>query len=160
MKISGLLCNHAEVQNNLLYIAGGGIDRTVVPVGAPAPWPITLGIAISVTIPWTATNQQHALAIHFLDADGHPVQVRNGPDSIEDFRAQMTFNVGRPPELQIGEDQSVALAINMPGFPIERLGQYTFRVEVDGTPMLDLNYRVVMPQGMTMGSGPTALPRL
>ena len=159
MKVTAMLCNHAEVQNNLLYLSGAGIDRSIAPPGSPGPWGINVGIGLIVTVPWTATNEQHRVLVSFVDADGHPVRVPTSPDTEDDFRAEMVFNVGRPPELSVGDEQSVALAINLPGLPLRKLGQYRFNIEVDGSPATDLPYRLVMPAGMTVGMGPSALPR-
>ncbi len=159
MKVTAVLANHAEAQNNLLYVAGAGIDRSVIPAGLPAPWSVSLAVAILVMVPWTQTNQQHTLDIALIDADGHAVQIPTGPDTFAPFTAQMAFNVGRPPLLEVGEDQTVALAVNVPMLPLSVLGQYRFVVSIDGTPMEELPFRLVNPPGMTIGSGPTALPQ-
>lgn len=87
MKITAMLCNHAEAQNNLLYVSGAGINRAVVQPGNPGPWAISLAIGILVSVPWTATNQQHTVGVRMVDADGQPVKVPTGPDSENDLRA-------------------------------------------------------------------------
>lgn len=160
MKVTAMLCNHAEAQNNVLYLSGAGVDRAVAPAGSPGPWGASLGIGVLVSVPWTATNEQHKLLVTLIDGDGHPVKIPTGPDVEEDFRAEMVFNVGRPPELVVGDEQAVSLAINLPGLPLTKLGRYRFVIEVDGNQEAELPYRLAMPAGMTVGMGPTALPRL
>lgn len=142
MKVKSLLCNHAEVQNNLLYLSGAGIDRTVAPAGSSGPVAVNVGVGISVTVPWMATNQQHVASLKMLTEDGQPVRIQTGPETIADVRADVTFTVGRPAELSMGDEQGMSLAINLPGLPLA-LGRYEFVVEIDGSVVDQLPYRVV-----------------
>ena len=160
MKVTALLANHAEAVNNLLYTSGAGIDRALVPPGAPGPYGVHLAIGIIVKIPWTQTNQPHSLTVELIDADGAAVPVQTGPETFAPFKAEMQFNVGRPPTLEVGEEQSVSLAISMPQLPFPALGSYRFVVYIDQTQMDELSFRLVSQPGMTVGSGPTAIPNL
>lgn len=72
----------------------------------------------------------------------------------------MQFNLGRPPTLEIGEGQTVSLAVNFPGLPMPRLGRFFFVISVDGTELKRLGYRVTTQSGMTINSGPSGLPRV
>lgn len=74
------------------------------------------------------------------------------------LRADMTFNVGRGPDLVVGEEQSISLAVNLPSVILKSLGQYTFTIEVDGSRETELSYRLMTPAGMTIGIGPSAQP--
>lgn len=160
MKVTALLANHAEAVNNLLYTNGGGITQAMVPPGASGPYGTQLALAAIVSIPWTQTNQNHTLRVDLIDADGHTVDVPTGPDTREPFKAELKFNVGRPPTLEVGEEQTVALAIGMPGLPFPALGQYRFVVYIDENPEEELPFKIVTQPTMTLGSGPTSLPRL
>lgn len=151
MELNAILCNSAEVQNNLLYLIGGGIDRTFIPPGASAPYNVVVALGMTLTVPWTQTNQQHTLTVTLVDADDHGVQVPTGPETFEDLRAEMQFNLGRPPQLQTGEEQTVSLAVSFPGLPIASLGRYFFVVTVDGTEMKRLPFSLVTQPGMTFG---------
>ncbi len=159
MKVTALLANHAEAVNNLLYTSGAGITQALVPPGSPPPFAVHLSMAVLVAIPWTQTNQNHSLRVDLIDADGHAVSIQTGPENFEPFRAELQFNVGRPPTLEVGEEQTVALAINMPGLPFPALGTYRFVLHVDNTQIDELAFKVVTLPGMTVGSGPTSLPR-
>jgi len=160
MEVTALLCNHAESQNNLLYVSGGGIDRANIPPGVPPPWNVSLALAINLRVPWTQTNQDHALTVDLVDADGQPVMVPTGPDESQPFHAELHLNVGRPPGLVVGDAQSVSAAINVPGLPLTKLGMYSFSIAINGTEMERLNYRVVTVQGLTFGTGAADLPRV
>ena len=143
MELTALLCNHAEAQNNLLYVSGGGIDRAFVPPNTSGPWNINLAIAINISVPWNETNTEHTLTVDLVDFDSHAVQVVNGIDSVAPVHVEAKFNVGRPPTLETGESQSISLAINLPSLPIPAIGNYSFIIEVDGQELRRLSYRVV-----------------
>jgi hypothetical protein len=163
MQLDAILCNHAEAVNNLLYISGGGIDLVSIPPGINPPYPINLGIGVMVTVPWEQTNQQHEVDIELVSEDGQPVQVPVSPDLMQPVRAKLTFNVGRPGGISIGDDQHVCLAANMPGVPMPALGKYEFILRIDGHDERRLAYRVKPTVGtqMTVGRvppGPSQLP--
>lgn len=147
MQLDAILCNHAEAVNNLLYIAGGGIDAAFVQPGAQPPYVVNVGIGIMVTVPWEQTNQQHTVEVELVDDDGRPVQLPTGPDSTRPLQVKMAFNVGRPPNVVIGDDQHICLAANLAGVPLPALGKYAFIVRIDGYDDRKLGYRVTFPPG-------------
>jgi hypothetical protein len=150
MELTAFLCNHAEAQNNQLYVMGGGIDRAIIPAGRSGPFSISLALGIIVEVPWTATNQEHTISVELEDEDGHPVEVEKEFDETEPFRAQFGFNVGRPRQLEDGETQSVAFAINIPVLQLEKLGSYIFSVSIDDTVLRRLRYRLAGQTGVTI----------
>jgi hypothetical protein len=152
MELTAFLCNHAEAQNNQLYVMGGGIDRAIIPAGRSGPFTISLALGIIVEVPWTATNQEHTISVELEDEDGHPVEVEKEFDEREPFRAQFGFNVGRPRQLEEGETQSVAFAVNIPVLQLEKLGAYIFSVSVDDTVLRRLRYRLAGQTGVTITS--------
>lgn len=154
MDVDAILCNHAEAVNNQLYLVGGGIDQAMVPPNAPPPYGSNIGLGLIVTVPWTATNQQHKLTTELLHEGGQPVTVPTGPDSEGPFQIELAFNVGRPPVLTAGDDQHVALAVNMPGLPLPALGKYVFKISVDGAAAKSLSYRLVLQPGGLVQTGP------
>lgn len=163
MQIDAILCNHAEAMGNLLYVAGGGVDLGIVPPGANPPYVVNLGIGIMVTVPWEQTNQQHHLEIELVDEDGHQVQVPTGSDATGAVYVKMAFNVGRPANAVVGDDQHVCLAANLPGLPLPSLGKYGFIIRIDGFDDRKLSYRVALPQGMQIIAnrpGPGAIGQL
>jgi hypothetical protein len=153
MELTAVLCNYAEAHDNLLFLTGGGINAAVIPPGAPAPYTVSVGIGLIVEVPWTATNQQHSVKVVLQDADGHPVDIVQGPDQRGPFEGEIAFNVGRPPHLEVGEPQAVALAINIAALTLDALGSYVFAVSIDGTEMKRLRYRLATQPGMTLTPG-------
>lgn len=158
MQIDAILCNHAEAVNNLLYIAGGGIEIAFVPPGSAPPYVCNMGIGIMVTVPWGQTNQQHMVEVELISEDGHPVEVPVAPDVTQPLHARLAFNVGRPAGLTVGDDQHVSLAANLPSLPMPSLGKYEFIVRIDGHDERRLPYRVMPTPGAQITAGPGALP--
>jgi hypothetical protein len=159
VSVTALLCNHAEAQNNLLYVSGAGISRSLVPPGTPPPYASSLGIGMLLTVPWTQTNQPHQVAIDLVDEDTNAVPLPEEAGEGPAFHGEFNVNVGRPPDLQIGDDQTVALAFNMPMLAVGRLGRYRFLIKVDGADVAELAWALIAPPGTMTGSGPSALPQ-
>ncbi len=143
MELVAILCNHVETPNGLMYISGGGIDRVNVPGGVPAPWPITIAMAVQVKVPWNETNKDHQLLMKLQDIDGQDVLLPKGPDTFGPFRAEMNFQVGRPEGLEPGEGQIINLGFNMPMLPMPRLGSYLFTCEIDGEELERARFKVI-----------------
>jgi hypothetical protein len=161
MELAALLCNHAEVQNNRLYVLGGGIDQSVIPAGQPGPWSVSLSVALSIEVGWVETNRDHAVRIALLDADGNPVEVKTNSTDPQAFSIDLRFNLGRAPHLEAGTSQNIALAVNVPIVAFEKLGSYTFAVSIDGTLLRRLPYRLVSQQTMpTPPDGPAGGGRI
>ncbi|MGO9926225.1 MAG: DUF6941 family protein [Mycobacterium sp.] len=153
MELTALLCNHAEAHDNQLFVSGGGIDTAAIPAGAPPPFMVSIAIGMIVEVSWTETNQQHTVRVSLQDADGHPVEIQQGPNERAPFEGMVLFNVGRPPNLEVGQMQTIALAVNVPALPLEHIGQYVFAISIDGTEMKRLRYRLVAQPGMTLTPG-------
>lgn len=142
MHLDAFLCNHAEAVNGMLYVAGGGVNACYFEPGAPAPYTVTVGIGMLVTVPWTATNHPHKMQITLLTEDGQEVQLATGPDVTEPLKLELSFNVGRPVHVQPGDDQLIALAANLVSLPMPAAGKYEFDLSVDGDPVRRLPVRV------------------
>jgi hypothetical protein len=161
MEVTAFLANHAEAINNLLYANGAGITRANVPPGMPGPYGASLALGVLVTVPWTQTNQNHRLRVDLIDADGQSVQVPTGPETTQPFKAELAFNVGRPPTLEVGEAQTVALAIGMQGLPFPALGNYRFVLFIDEAQVHELAFKIATQPTMTTmppGLSPTSIP--
>lgn len=160
MLLDAFVCNHVEAVNNLLYVSAGGINNGQVPPNINPPYPITVGIGIMVTVPWAQTNQQHKLEIELLTEDGMPVEPPSPPDGTpKPFRLEMSFNVGRPPNVSVGDNQHVALAANLAGLPLPALGKYEFVLRIDGSDERRLAYRLSpLPPSQIVFSMPGTAP--
>jgi hypothetical protein len=152
--VDAILCNHAEAVNNLLYISGGGIGTAHVPPVVKPPYPVSLGIGMTITVPWVQTNQQHTVEIALVGEDGEPVQVPVAEGRASEFKMNLAFNVGRGPELTPGDDQTICLATNYPALPFPAFGKYTFLIRLDGHDERSLPLRVhPLPGGQMFGPG-------
>lgn len=157
MDIDVLLCDHAQVAGDKLFISGANIDRVVIPAGSPAPYLVAFSAAGLVHVPWTATNAEHSLSFSLVTEDG---QVPELPPEMEvpvrGIGGEMRFNVGRPPQLSAGEEQNVPFAFNFQGVPLMRSGRYSVEFSLDGTPVRRVPFTVfIEPQ---RSFGPTAIP--
>ena len=54
--------------------------------------------------------------------------------------------MGRPPGIQPGDEQLVALAINLDGLRFERAGAYVFKIRIDEREVKALPFRVRVSQ--------------
>jgi hypothetical protein len=158
--IDVMLCEHAEVADNKLFINGAGIN--LFWVGTAPPHVITFSLAAVVHVPYTATNQQHTLVATLVTQDGEQVHpaLPAGMDSPGPIRVEAAFNVGRPPLLLVGESQPMPLAFTLQGLPLSELGSFSVVLEIDGQEVRRLPFRlVVKPQQGGFG-GPAAIPPL
>jgi hypothetical protein len=97
-----ITANHAENQNGLLYLSGGGWSDHHRQMALGQPPPIsTIGVAVGLVIPWNETNQLEQLTVAIEDADGKV---------LAQLGAGLT--TGRPPDLPQGAEQRVLLALN------------------------------------------------
>jgi hypothetical protein len=145
MDLDVILCNHAEAAENKLFLTGGGINMCFV---APTPpHIITIGLGIIVHVPWQLTNQPHTLSINLRDADSNPI-VPWAPEGTPDpppVQLKAPFNVGRPPFMPAGDDQTIAVATNFQNLPLREIGIYSFEIELDGSEVGHQSFRVLTP---------------
>jgi hypothetical protein len=135
-----MLCDSVEAIANKLYILGGGWDS----IGAQAlPFrQARIGLAITIRVPWTETDVPHSARIRLEDADGRPLAI--GPEPKADSHAiEAQFNVGRPPTIRPGDQQSLHVAINLDQQFFGTGGQYNFVVEIDGQERARQVFRVI-----------------
>ncbi|GAA3643633.1 DUF6941 family protein [Microlunatus ginsengisoli] len=142
MLVDAILCNYAEAVNNQLYIAGGGIDVVQIPAGMEPPLGISLAIGIIITIPWSQTDQRHDVDISLLERVTGIVRAPTVDGGSEPISMELSFNLGRSPDLTDGDHQHVCLAANLPGLPIPAIGKYELLVRIDGQTRRRLPFRV------------------
>lgn len=160
MQVDIMLADFAEVHQGKLFVSGAGINLMMIP--PTEPYVLNFGVGLTVTIPWTATNQNHRLRIALVDSDEAVVQIVQTPPGVvvpdEDKGVILgSFNVGRSPSMEVGEDSLVPLAFQFPNLPVPHPGTYKLTVQIDGTEMACARFRVVTPQPSVV-TGPSALP--
>ncbi|MEX1280875.1 MAG: hypothetical protein AB1Z57_08080 [Acidimicrobiia bacterium] len=127
-----LLANHAEAHRGTLYLMGGGWTVTNRRIREGAPPPVNhFGIAATVIVPWTETEQEHTLTLWVEGEDGGPPLMR----------VETRFRAGRPEALPPGADQRHVLALGIDTrFP--HAGGYRLVAQV-GESRRDYAFRVV-----------------
>ena len=113
-----ILADAVQAVNGKLYMLGGGWTTLHAP---EIPTMHPLGIALGFRVPWQETNQVHRLEISMVDADGAPV--------IPPIQAQL--EMGRPPGLRPGTDQTAVIAVNA-AVQFTKPGRYEVEVAVEG----------------------------
>jgi len=132
MEVTMLLCDHAQVANEKLYVLGGGWKQVGV---ADTPFPCAL--AVLLEIDWNATNEKHELHMQLLDDDGNPVEISEvGP-----VGAQAQFEVGRPPGVKPGTSLNQPMVFKFDGIALPA-GGYVFEMSIDGTVLARTPFRV------------------
>ena len=113
-----ILADAVQAVNGKLYMLGGGwttLHAATIPTTHP------LGIALGFRVPWQETNQVHRLEIRMVDADGAAI--------IQPMQAQL--EMGRPPGLRAGADQTAVMAVNA-AVQLGKEGRYEVQVAVEG----------------------------
>lgn len=130
-----MLCDYAEAINGKLYVTGGGWTML------RGPLPLDCAVAVSIAVPWHATNQKHKLSLDLVDEDGNPVQDPEGnPVHIEG-----DFEVGRPPGTKAGDSIANSLSFRVQGLLIPS-GGYSFVLSIDGSEVGKTPFRVFRPE--------------
>jgi hypothetical protein len=146
MEIEAFLADSVENVEGKLYVLGAGwnvLNTSTLPFRQPR-----IGVGLIIRVPYTATNQMHVFELTLQDADGQELVMAEAPAGTGTPDGKLRrlggkFNVGRPPTLQPGDEQLVALAVNIDGLEFERADAYRFVVELDGSPEKELPFRVV-----------------
>jgi len=113
-----LLCDWAEAIGGKLYAQGIGWVNTI------ADRPIQFAVACLIRVPYDETNKKHAAEITLVTDDGHPYPE---PDAVA---TGFEFELGRPPGMRHGEEQTVPFAVRL-GFQGLAAGGYRFELRID-----------------------------
>jgi hypothetical protein len=127
-----LLADRAEAINGKLYMMGGAWERIGVVDFNQA---LVISVALGILVPWSATNQNHTLALEIRDADGKPIP----------FKVEATFVAGRPPFLT-GETQRMLLAIPGASVMLPGAGSYVLAASIDGVEVKVVRFSAVQTQ--------------
>jgi hypothetical protein len=95
-----IVADRAEAVNGKLYMMGGAWDRLFV---RDFEEPVGFSIAVSVVVPWTATNELHELTLSVETADGVKLEPQMG----------VGINVGRPPTAEAGQSFRALVAADV-----------------------------------------------
>lgn len=126
MKTTLLLCDNAQEVAGKLYVLGGGWS---IYRGSP----VSMALAVKISVPWDAANVPHEFAARLVTEDGaDPVVIgTDGQPVSAPILFQGRFEAGRPPGLAPGSDLDAPFAVNIAGLPLPA-GRYEWRVAIDG----------------------------
>ncbi len=127
MQTTLLLCDHAQEVAGKLYILGGGWS---IYRGAP----VTMGLAVKISIPWDEANTPHSFAARLVTEDGLDPFLPQPDGSLDASRVEFQgrFEAGRPAGLAPGAELDAPFAVNIAGLPLIP-GRYEWQVEIDQT---------------------------
>jgi hypothetical protein len=157
---SVILCDFAQSWQGKLFISGAGINVLGVPNPEP-PHPISIHVAVLVTVPWNAHNQLHTLRVSLLDQEEKVVELQNvaappGSPPDDAGRVIAKFNVGRGPQMMAGDESIIPVALPLQAH-VAQLDSYHVVAEIDGSEAARARFRVMhAPQGQLVGFGPGA----
>jgi hypothetical protein len=145
MEVDAFLADSVVSVEGKLYVQGAAwnvLNVTKLPARQSR-----IGIGIIIHVPYTATNQLHTFEVYLLDADDKELPLGDAPPEADEpdgkiRRLGAQFNVGRPPTLQPGDEQLVALAVNLDGLEFDRADAFRFVIELDGSREKFLPFRV------------------
>jgi hypothetical protein len=121
-----MLARHAEVQNGLVNLLGGGWDTLTAPSGGEAT--LDGSVAVRLLLDPAEAGQAHELRIVVAAEDGA---------ELGDFGG--SFEV--PPAADDWE-ANVCMALHITGLGLPAAGRYAVRLEVDGEPLGERRFRV------------------
>lgn len=125
MHVTLMLCDYAVVAEEKLYISGGG--WTVA-----WPRPVQCSIAIKISVPWDRANEEIAIRLELVDADGAPVLVPGDNDEPTPLLMEGTIEVGRPPGLLRGTPIDAPVAIQVPPFDLAGGQRFRWNLSLGG----------------------------
>src|ERR1022692_1283021 len=96
-----LLCDWAEVVGGKLYAQG--IGWTTIVAGRPT----SFAVGCVMRVPYDQTNKKHSATIKLMTDDGQ------GFPLDQPLAAGFEFELGRPPGMKHGEEQTVPFAIKL-----------------------------------------------
>lgn len=136
MRADVILCDHAEVSGNKLFINGAAWD-VMPPSGALS------ALALIIHVPWDMTNQKRKLQVSLVDDDGRPFVPPSPPGSTANpLGFDIEFEVGRPAGLPVGGHVIMPLAINIPLVPMPPGKSFTWLVRWDDIELGRASFRV------------------
>jgi hypothetical protein len=131
-EVDAFLADSVVVAENKLYVQGAGWD-TIFAQTYPARHP-RLGLGVIIRVPWSATNAMHTFRVLIEDEDGAPLALSTPPEGLPGpvvTEVGGQFNLGRPPQLTVGETQIVPMAVNLDSVVLPKAGHFSVIVLID-----------------------------
>jgi hypothetical protein len=125
VKTTLLLCDHVQEVAGKLYVLGGGWS---IYRGSP----VTMGLAMKISVPWDAANIPHEFAARLVTEDGLDPTLPDAEGALVSARVEINgrFESGRPAGLPPGSDLDAPIAVNLAGLQLGP-GRYEWQVSID-----------------------------
>jgi hypothetical protein len=124
------LADHAVVENGKLYVNGGFWNQVYSLI---YPSVRAFGVAAVLHIPWRQHHKAHVFTVTFEDADGGSLPAR--------FDGQ--FRIGTAPNMPVGDFTIMPIAAFVSNFALDRPGDYSALLHVDGAELARWRFRAV-----------------
>ena len=137
IKITALLCDAAQESGGKLHILGGGWSVTR---GSP----VTMALALKLSIPWVLANTKLQFSVTLVDEDGElpTLVLPDGTSQRQAVAAAGELEVGRPAGLKPGTPLDSALAVTFHGVPLQP-GRYVWNIAVDDDTLEEIPFTVL-----------------
>src|SRR5262245_38252311 len=108
-----LLCDHVQEVAGKLSVLGGGWS---IYRGSP----VTMGLAVKISVPWDAANIPHDFAARLVTEDGLDPALPDAEGGTAPARVEFNgrFESGRPAGLAPGSELDAPNAVKIAGIPI------------------------------------------
>lgn len=123
LRVTMMLCDHAQVADGKLFISGGGWSLT----GTPTP---PSAVAILLQVPWAQANSKIGFKLRLVDSGRETVTQPNLTGQLAPVELVGEFEVERPPGLPEGTQLEAPIAINIPPLLLQP-GRYTWELWID-----------------------------
>ncbi len=132
---SAILCDFAEVRENLLFVVAGGVTRL---------WrtdhPAAMGVCLALVLELhrMERDRPHELEVDVIDADGATVA-----------KIQGGFQQATGPDTEVTETTFFPFTFDLRAVGILHPGWHSIEISVDGHHERSLRFRVGPPPGQT-----------
>lgn len=128
---SAILCNYAEVRENLLYVVAGGITRLY---RADWPGPMNVCLALVVELDRNERERPHELDVQVIDEDG-----------VLGARIRGAFQQSVGPDTDIHEITFFPFTFDLRQVAITHAGWHSVEIRIDDQPGQTLRFRAGPP---------------
>lgn len=113
------LADHASVESGKVYANGAFWNRLNFPT---YPTMVSFSVVAVIVVPWRAHHQMHRFTVAFEDADG----------AVIGGQFEGEFQVGTAFDHRVGDNSIVPLAMPVSNIVLERSGDYSAVLTIDG----------------------------
>lgn len=139
MQLDLMLCDHAQVSGDKLFVSGAGIDRMMVPAGSSAPYVVNFSVAGIVTVTPAEAAVDQVITFKVLTADGRTPTLAGPDGNARTVSGELGLIAG---DRVAEKDQVIAFAFSFQGVPLFGLGEHEVIVEAGGVEVRRVGFSV------------------